>query len=199
MRWSSNPTLLDRARSFSWPYPERAINRGPVRTELVAQAFGDLVAVHPWKADVKEDHVENFRGRRFDRGRAVVGHATATTPEVEDAGEALCRIDTIVDDQNIESVEGRLGREGWCHGASVRRRLNRGRRQSDREFTPQTSSGAFRGDAPAVQLNQTADERQPDSQPPLGTVEGLVFLGEEIENARRAFRRSFRCRCRAPG
>ena len=68
----------------------------PGRSELVSEPFGNLVAVDPREANVQEDHVKRIGGGRLDRCEAVMGDAYLITPELQNSGEALRRILTVV-------------------------------------------------------------------------------------------------------
>ena len=100
-------------------------------------------------------------------------------------GEAVGRVEVVVDDQHLERALVPPGRTG-----NGRRKLGRrgGQRQPHDELAAAAGAGAVGGDAPAVQLDEPARQRQPDAEPALRALQRRRDLREHLEHRRQVLR-----------
>src|SRR5262245_21836131 len=144
-----------------------------------AKPPGDLEAAHLWQIEVEEDDFGLYCGGHLQGRMTIVRHTDLLILKQEDMRKRLRRIDVVVDHENTASnrVPSRAGcRNGWRLDPN----LQRG--QSNDELAALATTGAADLDVPAVELDQTLHERQPDAKAALRMTAGLE-LPEGDEHA----------------
>ena len=148
---------------------------------LAAQPARDLVAVDSRESDVQQDHVGPVLAREVEAGRAVVRHGDVVAHDLEHHLQADRRVLVVVDDQHPDRGAGTLWRRKrrmWLGGS----RGEQG--EAHDELTALTEPRAPRLHAPPVELDQPANEREPDAEPALRAVVRVRALHEEVEDPR---------------
>ena len=124
--------------------------------------------------------------------RTVRAHASRPSP-LPAARTSCPSISNSTDSDIAESALSSTTRTrravtGVTTGASCSRVRQHAERQHDRELAAAPGPGAADLDAPAVQLDQTLRNGEPDAESALRTIERLVALHEEIEHVRQRLR-----------
>src|SRR5256714_2650953 len=148
-----------------------------------AQPFRDLEAVHARHPQVDEDdlRVECFRALESYWARMRDGDFVSL--EAQQSRERSRGIDVVVHDQYALRTAGLACRRGDGFG-----RGNVRQRQPHDELAARAGAVASCLDRAAVQLDETAHQREPNAQTALGAVERGVPLHEDIEHAREGVR-----------
>src|SRR5262249_2365006 len=148
---------------------------------LRANAPRRLVAVDPGEPEVEQDDVGGERERLVHGAQTVVDGARLVSRELEQRRERRGGVDVVVDPEDPPqlAVAGR--------GDPAERGGAAGRHAALRERPPKLGAPAEpvapRLDAPAVHLDEAADEREPDPQTAAGPGKTLVELREHLEDA----------------
>ena len=138
----------------------------------------DLVAVELGQTDVDESDIGGELERARHPGGAIDRLVDLVAEQHEELTQHRARVVVVLDDENPPPA--RRGR---------RRRGRRPRRGRAREGKPHgegaapTAAGAHRLHCPAVQLDETAHQREADPEPALGAIERPLALHEEFEDA----------------
>src|ERR1051325_11036578 len=152
----------------------------PLEARLLAQPFGNVVAVDIRQTDIEQDRVRLELHRGLQTGTARMRHQHGMTRHLEPHREASRRVDIVVDDQDAP------GRAAADRSAGMVRFL-RGdlahQRQPHDEFRTATDAVADRLDRATVQLDEPADQGESDAETALRAVERRIHLREELEHA----------------
>src|SRR5215813_1328957 len=158
-------TCLRRAPAILFLAPAGKRDEGSaLRIGPRTDSAGYFVPVHAGHANVEQRHPRMEFVERVERSFAIVHHAYVSTQRLQQNPEAVRRILIVVDDQNALRLADR-GR-GVDGGG---RRLRLAVAQGDSNGKPATLTGPFTlcGKAAAMQLGETARERQSDPEPLL--------------------------------
>ncbi len=114
-------------------------------------------------------------------------HHLHVLPElVQQHAEGIRGLEVVLDDQ--ETRAAKLPRAIGASGLGSRRGRWK-RRELDRERGPAALALAPNAHAPAVQLGDALHDREPDPEPADRSIERLLALREEIEDAWRELAR----------
>jgi len=119
------------------------------------------------------------RAEHSQRRKSIVRHGDLLILKPEDPGEPFRCIDVVVDHEYAASNRPLPRPAGW--GNRRRFGLIASLGQSNDELAAPAETGAAGLDVPAVQLDQTLHERQPDSEAALRTI-ACFELPEEVEH-----------------
>ena len=132
-------------------------------------------------SDVEEDHIRPDALGRCDGLDAVRRGLDVAPGAPEQHRQARRGVRVVVGDDDLAHLDRLRAHRAARSRIGSPRRIRVARQPHDELRSPARTVAA-RGDRPAVQLDEAADERESDSEPSLGAVERPLDLREEVEH-----------------